>query len=140
MEIYSTIIKNTDTPEVQGILSKLDSEKDYFLTSENNGIIEVQYIEPINNIKTIGQIPDEVVTEIKEQFGDKVNINISDYTIVYEGGIYSLVVDIRVDEVNERIKNKSLPLPLLIIVGFGIGVLTAVLVILKLILKLRKKK
>ncbi len=144
MEIFNAVIQNTDTPEIQTILANLNTEEDILLTNENTeseNCIEVQYIEPINNIKTIGKIPPEIIASIREKYGKNVAIEISDYMVTYDSGIYGLVADITVNEINteEKPKSKRLPLPLLIIVGVATGILTAVLVIIKLITSLKKK-
>lgn len=144
MEIFNAIIQNTDTPEIQAILANLNTEEDILLTNENpeaENCIEVQYIEPINNIKTIGRIPPEIIASIREKYGRNVAIEISDYMVTYDSGIYGLVADITVNEIDteEKPKSKRLPLPLLIIVGAATGVLTAVLIIIKLVSSLKKK-
>ena len=144
MEIFNAIIQNTDTPEIQAILSELDTEEDILLTNENpdkENCIEVQYIEPINNIRTIGQIPPEIIASIREKYGKDVAIEISDYMVTYDSGIYGLVADITVTEVNteEKPKSKRLPLPLLIVVGAATGILTAILIVIKLVSSLKKK-
>ncbi len=144
MEIFNAVIQNTDTPEIQAILAGLNTEEDILLTNEdpeNENCIEVQYIEPINNIKTIGCIPPEIISSIREKYGRDIAIEISDYMVTYENGIYGLVADITINEVNteEKPKSKRLPLPLLIVVGAATGILTAVLIIIKLISSLKKK-
>lgn len=144
MEIFNTIIQNTDTPEIQAMLANLNPEEDVLLTNENTeaeNCIEVQYIEPINNIKTIGIIPPEIISSIREKYGKDVSIEISDYIITFDSGVYGLTADIVVNEIdqNDKPKSKRLPLPLLIIVGVATGILTAVLIIIKLITSLKKK-
>ncbi len=144
MEIFNAIIQNTDTPEIQAVLSELNPEEDILFTNENpdeENCIEVQYIEPINNIRTIGQIPPEIIASIREKYGKDVAIEISDYMVTYDSGIYGLVADITVTEVNteERPKSKRLPLPLLIVVGVATGILTAILIVIKLVSSLKKK-
>ncbi len=144
MEIFNAIIQNTDTPEIQTILANLNTEEDILLTNENTeaeNCIEVQYIEPINNIKTIGQIPSEIIASIREKYGKDVAIDISDYMVTYDSGVYGLVADITVNEIDteEKPKSKRLPLPILIIVGVATGLLTAMLIIIKLITSFKKK-
>lgn len=144
MEIINAIIQNTDTPEIQAILANLNTDEDILLTNENTeaeNCIEVQYIEPINNIKTIGCIPPEIIASIREKYGRDVAIEISDYVVTYENGVYGLVADITINEVDteEKPKSKRLPLPLLIIVGAATGLLTVILIIIKLISSFKKK-
>ena len=61
--------------------------------------------------------------------------------VTYDSGIYGLVADITVTEVNteEKPKSKRLPLPLLIVVGAATGILTAILIVIKLVSSLKKK-
>ncbi len=142
MEIINAVIENTNTPEIQAMLAKLNPEEDILFTNMNDdGKIEVEYIEPINNIKVIGTISDDIVASINEKYGDDASIDIYDYAVTYDQGVYGLVVDIEIDTVEEEkpVKEKKLPLPLLIVIGIATGVLTIVLVILKLVFARKKK-
>lgn len=144
MEIFTTVIENTNTPEIQEILKTLDNTKDVLLTSENTenpDIVDIQYIKPINQIKTIGNIPTSLMAEIKDKFGDNITIEITDYQITYDNGVYGLAVDIDVDSRKpaETPKSKNLPWPILLLVGIVTGLLTVVLIIIKLIKKSKKK-
>ncbi len=144
MEIFNAIIQNTDTPEIQAILANINPEEDVLLTNENTeteNCIEVQYIEPINNIKTIGRIPPEIISSVREKYGTNVSIEISDYIVTFESGVYGLVADIAVNEIgqDDKPKSKRLPLPLLIIIGAATGILTVVLIVIKLVRSLNKK-
>ena len=50
MEIFKTVIENTNTPQIQELLKSLDNTKDVLLTSENAEnpeIVDVQFIKPI---------------------------------------------------------------------------------------------
>ncbi len=136
MEIINAVIENTDSPEIQSILAGLKPEEDNLFTNEReDGTVEVEYIEPINNIKTIGTIPAEIIEGIKEKYGEKVSYDIYDYVVTFDQGLYGLAVDISVEETEEDKppKERRLPLPLLIIVGVMTAILTVVLVIVKLI-------
>lgn len=144
MEIFNGIIEGTNTPEAQEILKQLDPEKDILLTSVNadDKTIEVQFIQPINQIKSLGFVPQEICEAIFEKYGDGSNVDIADYMVTFENGVYGLVADIEVDELpneDEEPKSKRLPLPLLIVVGVLTGILTAVLVVIKMIKSIRKK-
>lgn len=136
MEIINAVIENTDSPEVQTILAGLKPEEDNLFTNEReDGTVEVEYIEPINNIRTIGTIPAEIISGIKEKYGDKVSSDIYDYVVTFDQGLYGLAVDISVEEIDENKppKERRLPLPLLIVVGVMTAILTVVLIIVKLI-------
>lgn len=137
MEIINAIIENTNSPEIQAILAKLNPEEDILFTneSEDGSSIEVEYIEPINNIKIIGSIPEDVIATIKEKYGNDASIDIYDYIVTYDQGVYGLAVDIEVDKIdNEKpVKERKLPLPILIVVGIATALLTVILIILKLI-------
>ncbi len=144
MEIYNAIIEGVNTQEAQEILKQLDTEKDILITSvdQDEKKIEIQSIQPINQVKTLGQVPQEITDEIFEKYGENANVDVSDYMITFENGVYGLVADIEVEDLpeeKEEPKNKRLPLPLLIVVGTVTGILTVVLVIVKMIKSLRKK-
>lgn len=144
MEIINAVIENTNSPETQAILAKLNPEEDILFTNQNtdSGSLDVEYIEPINNIKVIGNIPRDIISSAKEKYGDDVSIDIYDYAVTFDQGVYSLVADLEVDkvELEKPVKEKKLPLPLLIVVGTATGILTIVLVILKLIFAHNKNK
>ncbi len=136
MEIINAVIENTDSPEIQSILAGLKPEEDNLFTNEReDGAVDVEYIEPINNIKTIGTIPADIIEGIKEKYGENVSYDIYDYVVTFDQGLYGLAVDISVEETEEDKppKERRLPLPLLIIVGVMTAILTVVLVIVKLI-------
>ena len=143
MEIINAVIENTNSPETQAILAKLNPEEDILFTNENteNNTFDVEYIEPINNIKVIGSIPSDIISEIKEKYGDDTSIDIYDYIVTFDQGVYGLVADIEVDKVEDEkpVKTKRLPLPMLIIIGVATGILTLILIILKLIFSRKKK-
>ncbi len=143
MEIINAVIENTNSPETQAILAKLNPEEDILFTNENteSGTFDVEYIEPINNIKVIGSIPSDIISEIKEKYGDDASIDIYDYIVTFDQGVYGLVADIEVDKVEDvkPVKTKKLPLPMLIVIGVATGILTLILVILKLIFSRKKK-
>ena len=138
MEIFKTVIENTNTPQIQELLKSLDNTKDVLLTSENAEnpeIVDVQFIKPINQIETLGNIPSSLISEIKDKCGDDVTFEISDYEVTYDNGVYGLEVDNRHAEVP---KSKNLPWPILILVGVLTGLLTIILVIIKLFKKSKK--
>ena len=137
MEIINAVIENTDSPEIQAILAKLNPEEDILFTNENTekNTLDVEYIEPINNVKIIGNIPADIIASVREKYGEDVSVDIYDYVVTYDQGMYGLVADLEVDkvELEKPVKEKKLPLPLLIVIGTATGILTIVLVILKLI-------
>lgn len=143
MEIINALIENTNSPEIQAILAKLNPQEDVLFTNENSesGIVDVEYIEPINNIKIIGNIPSDIIATIKDKYGKDASIDIYDYVVTYDNGVYSLSVDIEVDKVDidKPVKQRRLPLPILIVVGLITGILTIILVIVKLIFARKKK-
>ena len=143
MEIINAVIENTNSPETQAILAKLNPEEDILFTNENteSSTFDVEYIEPINNIKVIGSIPSDIISEIKEKYGDDASIDIYDYIVTFDQGVYGLVADIEIDKVEDEkpVKTKKLPLPMLIVIGVATGILTLILVILKLIFSRKKK-
>ena len=144
MEIINAVIENTNSPEIQAILAKLNPEEDILFTneSEDRSSIVVEYIEPINNIKVIGNIPTDIINTIKEKYGEDASIDIYDYVITYDQGVSSLAVDIEVDTVEEEkpVKEKKLPLPIIIALGIATGLLTVILVVLKLVFAHKKDK
>ena len=144
MEIINAVIENTDSPEIQAILAKLNPEEDILFTNENTekNTLDVEYIEPINNVKIIGNIPADIITSVREKYGEDVSVDIYDYVVTYDQGMYGLVADLEVDkvELEKPVKEKKLPLPLLIVIGTATGILTIVLVILKLIFAHKKDK
>lgn len=144
MEIINAIIENTDSPEVQAILAKLNPEEDILFTneSEDGSTIDVEYIEPINNIKVIGNIPADIIATVKEKYGEDASIDIYDYIVTYDQGVYGLAVDIEVDKVEDEkpVKEKKLPWPLLIVVGTATALLTIILIVIKLIFSHKNKK
>ena len=111
MEIINAVIENTNSPEIQAILAKLNPEEDILFTNEkeDRSSIVVEYIEPINNIKVIGNIPDDIINTIREKYGKDASIDIYDYVITYDQGVYSLAVDIEVDtvETEKPVKEKK---------------------------------
>lgn len=143
MEIINAIIENTNSPEIQAILAKLNPEEDILFTneSEDNSRIDVEYIEPINNIKVIGSIPADIINTIREKYGDDASIDIYDYIVTYDQGVYGLAVDIEIEKVEENkpVKERKLPLPLLIVIGMATAILTIILVIIKLIFSHKRK-
>ncbi len=142
MEIFNGIIEGTNTPEAQEILKQLDAQKDILLTSVDTEEkkIEVQFIQPINQIKSLGFVSQNIADTVFEKYGNSSNVNIADYMVTFENGVYGLIVDLEVEELpeDEEPKGKRLPLPLLIIVGALTGILTAVLVVIKVIKSFRK--
>ncbi len=144
MEIINAVIENTDSPEIQAILAKLNPEEDILFTNENTekNTLDVEYIEPINNVKIIGNIPADIIASVREKYGEDVSVDIYDYVVTYDQGMYGLVADLEVDkvELEKPVKEKKLPLPLLIVIGTATGILTIVLVILKLIFAHKKDK
>ena len=67
MEIFKTVIENTNTPQIQELLKSLDNTKDVLLTSENAEtpeIVDVQFIKPISQIETLGKIPSSLISGI----------------------------------------------------------------------------
>lgn len=144
MEIINAVIENTNSPEVQAILAKLDPKEDVLFTNESKdrSSIEVEYIEPINNIKVIGCIPEDIINTIKEKYGDDASIDIYDYVVTYDNGIYGLAVDIEIEQVEgeKPVKEKKVPFPLLIVLGIATGLLTIILIILKLLFAKKKNK
>jgi hypothetical protein len=134
MEIFKTVIENTNTPQIQELLKSLDNTKDVLLTSENT-----EFIKPINQIETLGNIPSSLISEIKDKCGDDVTFEISDYEVTYDNGVYGLEVDLVVDNRHAEVpKSKNLPWPILILVGVLTGLLTIILVIIKLFKKSKK--
>lgn len=144
MKIINAVIENTDTPEIQAILAKLNPEEDILFTDElsDDGIV-VEYIEPINNIKTIGNVPKDVLDDVHNKYGENVSIDINDYAITFDNGLYGLVVDFEVNELEAAEESldseKKLPLPLLVVVGFATALLTIILIIVKLMFSNKKK-
>lgn len=75
------LLKIPITPQIQELLKSLDNTKDVLLTSENTEnpeIVDVQFIKPINQIETLGNIPSSLISEIKDKCGDDVTFEISD--------------------------------------------------------------
>jgi hypothetical protein len=143
MEIFTTTIQNTDTPEIQSIIRKLDNDEDILMTAgslTDNLPIEVQYIKPINQIINVGTLSPEFVENIKQKHGTNVSLDIIDFTVTLENGTYGIDADIEVDKLPESEETpvdngRKLPFPILLIVGLLTGILTVVLIVLKLIYK-----
>ena len=96
MEIINAVIENTDSPEIQAILAKLNPEEDILFTNENTekNTLDVEYIEPINNVKIIGNIPADIIASVREKYGEDVSVDIYDYVVTYDQGMYGLVADL----------------------------------------------
>ncbi len=145
MEIYNTVIENTNTPEVQRILKELDSDKDVLMTAlspEVPGRVDIQMIQPINTVKCIGTLPEEVVEKIRDEYGtENVIVDISDYAVTYDNGVYGLVADINAVSTQIEIaeKKKRLPLLLIVLISIATAVLTVVLIIIRLLTRQGKK-
>jgi hypothetical protein len=142
MDIYNTIIENTDKPEIQEILKKLDPDKDVLLTAQNtedSSVIDIQYIKPINRVVTVGEMPAELMDEIRQKHSGNFTIEVTDYAVTFENGLYGLTADVQVNELAlDTPKAHRLPLPLLILVGIATGLLTLVLIIIKLVKRANK--
>lgn len=139
--ILTTTVLNTATAEVQGLLKKLDSEKDVLLLYGDfmgGEPLEVQYIKPINDVLTLGVVDGTFLKDIIEEYGD-VSLSIVGYNVIFDNGMYSLELEIEIEDIPDKEKpKKTLPLPLLIVVGAVTAILTVVLIILKIIKKLKK--
>ena len=140
--IYTTKIKGTNNPESQRIIKKLDPREDVlFICGDmaDNVPVEVQYIKPINDIKTIGLIDAELAKEIVAQNGEEISVCIPKYELTFEDGVYGITADIEVEPAESTSDGKKrLPLPALIAVGALTGVLTGVLFVLRAVNKSKK--
>lgn len=140
--ILTTTVQNTATAEVQGILKKLDPKKDVLLLYGDfmgGEPLNVQYIKPINDIITLGVIDNAFLEDVIEEYGD-VSLAIVDYVVNFENGVYTLELEIDIEEIEEKEKGKkNLPFPILIAVGVVTAILTIILVVLKIIKKLKSK-
>lgn len=138
--ILTTIVQNTATAEVQGILKRLDPKKDVLLLYGDfigGEPLNVQYIKPINEIITLGVIDSSFLDDIIKEYGD-VSLAIENYTVNFENGVYTLELDIDIEEIEVKEKpKKRLPFPLLIIVGAVTALLTIILIVLKILKKLK---
>ncbi|MBQ9519344.1 MAG: hypothetical protein IJR59_05570 [Firmicutes bacterium] len=140
--IYTTRIKGTDNPESQQIIKKLDPREDVlFIYGDmaDNVPVEVQYIKPINDIKTVGLIDAELAKEIVAQNGEEISDCISKYELTFEDGVYGITADIEVEKAEDgKDGKKRLPLPALVAVGAVTAVLTGVLFVLRAVNKAKK--
>ena len=141
--IYTTTIKGTNNAQSQAIIKNLDPREDIIFVYgdlADGTPVEVQYIKPINDVKTIGLIDAELAKEIVLNHGEEISVSIPKYELTFEDGIYGITADIEVEPANSsEEKKKRLPLPALIGVGALTCVLTGVLVILKAVNKNAKK-
>ncbi|MBQ7264728.1 MAG: hypothetical protein IJS61_01370 [Firmicutes bacterium] len=144
MDIYNTVIENTDTPEIQELLRKLDKHRDVLMTSLSPSVpgqVDIQFIEPINTIRKLGNIPDYIMEDIRKEYGtENVTVDVSEYMVTYENGAYGLVVDLSVSSTALVVNSKKrLPLIFIILIGIATGFLTLVLIVLKFIDRVREK-
>ncbi len=141
--IYTTKIKGTDNPQSQQIIKKLDPREDVlFIRGDmaDDLPVEVQYIKPINDIKTVGLIDAELAREIVAQNGEEISVCIPKYELTFEDGVYGITADIEVEKSEEsETDKKRLPLPALIAVGAVTAVLTGVLFVLRAVNKQKRK-
>lgn len=145
--IYTTTIKGTNNAQSQEIIKNLDPREDLLFVygdiTENAQPVEIQYIKPINDIKTIGLLDAELVKEITANHGEEISVSVSGYELTFEDGVYGITADIEVEDASEDDevinKQKNLPLPLLLAVGALTGILTVVLVIIKIFNKNNEK-
>ena len=139
--ILTTTVLNTDTAEIQKTIKHLDINKDVLLLYGDfmgGEPLEVQYIQPINRVMTIGVVDGIFLKDVIDKYGD-VSLSIASYNIDFHDGMYSLELDINVDDIQEppekENSGKKLPLPILLIVGIMTAFLTVILVILKILKK-----
>ncbi len=141
--IYTTTIKGTNNAQSQDIIKNLDPREDVIFVYgdlADGTPVEVQYIKPINDVKTIGLIDAELAKEIVQDHGEEISVSIPRYELTFEDGIYGITADIEVEPAqSEEDKPKRLPLPALLGVGVLTGMLTIVLVVLKTLNKNAKK-
>ena len=141
--IYTTTIKGTNNAQSQDIIKNLDPREDIIFVYgdlADGTPVEVQYIKPINDVKTIGLIDAELAKEIVLNHGEEISVSIPKYELTFEDGIYGITADIEVEPAqSDEEKKKKLSLPALIGVGAVTGVLAAVLVVLKVVNKTTKK-
>ncbi|MBQ6554360.1 MAG: hypothetical protein IJL89_03910 [Firmicutes bacterium] len=141
--IYTTTIKGTNNAQTQDIIKNLDPREDIIFVYgdlADGTPVEVQYIKPINDVKTIGLIDAELAKEIVLNHGEEISVSIPKYELTFEDGIYGITADIEVEPAqSDEEKKKKLSLPALIGVGAVTGVLAAVLVVLKVVNKTTKK-
>ena len=137
--IYTTTIKGTNNAQSQEIIKNLDPREDMLFVYgdlADDTPVEIQYIKPINDVKTIGLLDPELAQEIIRTHGEEISIGISKYELTFEDGVYGVTADIEVeaaDEAEEDDKKKDLSLPALIVVGALTGFVTLLLVIVKML-------
>ncbi|MBR6401030.1 MAG: hypothetical protein IKS17_07415 [Firmicutes bacterium] len=140
--IYTTKIKGTDNAASQEIIKNLDPREDILFIYGDlaDGMpVEVQYIKPINDIKTVGLIDAELASEIVAQNGEEISVAIPKYELTFEDGIYGITADIEVEKAEDgEPSQKRLPLPALVAVGAVTAVLTGVLFVLRAINKSKR--
>ncbi|HAG03913.1 MAG TPA: hypothetical protein DCG28_00605 [Lachnospiraceae bacterium] len=144
-EFYSITLEDVDNTQTQALVKGLDPKKDILFTAlslDNPDRIEVQLIEPINTVRTVGLIPSDIIEQVREEYGtENVKLDIFNYSVTFDNGVYGVEADIRATSTAAVPveKEKKLPLIFVICIGAATAVLTAVLVVLKLINKAKKR-
>lgn len=137
--IYTTTIKGTNNAESQNIIKHLDPREDLLFVYgdlADGTPVEIQYIKPINDVKTVGLLDPELAEEILKTHGEEISIGIAKYELTFEDGVYGITADIEVEAAeDDEEDSKRLPLPALIVVGALTGFLTLLLIIVRMLNK-----
>ena len=75
--IYTTTIKGTNNAQSQEIIKNLDPREDIlfvFGDLADKTPVEIQYIKPINDVKTVGLLDPELAEEIIKEHGEEISI------------------------------------------------------------------
>ncbi len=142
--IYTTTIKGTNNAHSQEIIKDLDPREDLLFVYGDlaDGPVEIQYIKPINDIKTIGLLDPELAEEIIKTHGEEISVSIAGYELTFEDGVYGITADIEVEAAEEDSieDKKDMSLPALIVVGLLTGFVTLLLIIVKMLNKSEEEK
>jgi|GEM_PF-7026887 len=138
MEYIKTAVKNTNSSEIQKILSNLNAYDDLLLLSGSVGqeaALEVNYLTPEGDVIKLGELPEEILTQIEDTYSDDVRVDIVDFGVYKRDG-FKLWVGL---EVKKERKRRAVNMSLIIGAGAVTGILTLLVVAIKFITLYRKK-
>lgn len=139
MEYIKTAVKNTNSSEIQKILSNLNAYDDLLLLSGSVGqeaALEVNYLTPEGDVIKLGELPEEILTQIEDTYSDDVRVDIVDFGVYKREDGFKLWVGL---EVKKERKRRAVNMSLIIGAGAVTGILTLLVVAIKFITLYRKK-
>jgi hypothetical protein len=137
MDYIKAVVMQTDSPEIQKIISKLNAYDDLILVAKINGELEVNLLTDCGDIVRLGCLSNEVLTQIEDNYSDDVDVDVVDFGVYKrDDGSVRLWVGLDVKELHGARKSK---LPLIVGVGAVTGVLTIAVIAIKFITLYRRK-